>query len=137
MSFFDDYFDELDLVCATDEERNRCRAAQNNSAEMNLSNPENIENACALINAFTNAFTNNSLLNLLFDKEEPEEEDYEEDDDDLYEVDSEYIANAYLEEKVPGYETLDTEQKNRIIARLADFLEWFNTEWVDDDGCDL
>lgn len=165
MNLFD-LFRELALECA-DDKCDKCGAAENNCTdeettlkingeEMDLSKPENVEKACALIDAFT-SITNNPVLNLLFDKEEfeamaadtkkklhnnlleePEEEESEEDDDndDLYEVDSEYIANAYLEENVPGYETLDTAQKDRIVARLADFLEWFNTQWVDDDGCD-
>ena len=50
------------------------------------------------------------------------------DDTNKFEDDAHYVANAYLEDTVDGWENVSEDQKNRSINALASFFNWMKAQ---------
>ena len=107
-----------------------------NGEELDLSTEENVKKAYDLVDAFANntilkMFMPESVINKMVDsaKERIDEIhqstiDEEPEDATKFEDDAHYVANAYLEDTVDGWEDVPEDQKNRSINVLADFFNW-------------
>ena len=111
-----------------------------NGEELDLSTEENVKKAYDLVDAFANnpilkLFMTESDINKMVDSakerinaihqstisEAPE-------DANKFEDDAHYVANAYLEDTVDGWEDVPEDQKNRSINALANFFNWMKLQ---------
>ena len=111
-----------------------------NGEELDLSTEENVKKAYDLVDAFANnpilkMFMTESVINKMVDsaKERIDEIhqstiDEEPEDATKFEDDAHYVANAYLEDTVDGWEDVPEDQKNRSINALADFFNWMKLQ---------
>lgn len=107
--------------------------------ELDLSKEENVKKAYDMVDAFAEnplmkLFMSDNTINEMIESaknridsihaqltEQPEEEQQFEDD-------AEYVANAYLEDTVEGWENVPAEQKTRSIHALASFFNWMKKQ---------
>ena len=107
--------------------------------ELDLSKEENVKKAYDMVDAFAEnplmkLFMSDNAINEMIESaknridsihtqltEQPEEEQQFEDD-------AEYVANAYLEDTVEGWENVPAEQKTRSIRALAYFFNWMKKQ---------
>lgn len=111
-----------------------------NGEELDLSTEENVKKAYDLVDAFANnpilkMFMTESVINKMIDsaKERIDEIhqstiDKEPEDATKFEDDAHYVANAYLEDTVDGWEDVPEDQKNRSINALANFFNWMKLQ---------
>lgn len=119
-----------------------------NENELDLSIEENVKKAYDIIDAFANNPIFKTLMtkgdiNKMVDSakerinaihqsaisEAPEDatEDATE-DTNKFEDDAHYVANAYLEDTVDGWEDVPEDKKNRSINALANFFNWMKVQ---------
>ena len=111
-----------------------------NGEELDLSTEENVKKAYDLVDAFANnpilkMFMTESVINKMVDsaKERIDEIhqstiDEESEDATKFEDDAHYVANAYLEDAVDGWEDVPEDQKTRSINALANFFNWMKLQ---------
>lgn len=111
-----------------------------NGEELDLSTEENVKKAYDLVDAFANnpilkMFMTESAINKMVDsaKERIDEIhqstiDEAPEDANKFEDDAHYVANAYLEDTVDGWEDVPEDQKNRSINALANFFNWMKLQ---------
>ena len=111
-----------------------------NGEELDLSTEENVKKAYDLVDAFANnpilkMFMTESVINKMVDsaKERIDEIhqstiDEKPEDATKFEDDAHYVANAYLEDTVDGWEDVPEDQKNRSINALASFFNWMKAQ---------
>lgn len=111
-----------------------------NGEKLDLSTEENVKKAYDLVDAFANnpilkMFMTESAINKMVDsaKERIDEIhqstiDEAPEDTNKFEDDAHYVANAYLEDTVDGWEDVPEDQKNRSINALASFFNWMKAQ---------
>ena len=119
-----------------------------NENELDLSIEENVKKAYDLIDSFANnpifkmLMTESDINNMVDSAKErinaihqlaisEASEDATEDateDANKFEDDAHYVANAYLEDTVDGWEDVPEDKKIRSINALADFFNWMKVQ---------
>ena len=111
-----------------------------NGKELDLSTEENVKKAYDLVDAFANNpilkmyMTENAINKMVNSAKERIDVihqsaiDKAHDDINKFEDDAHYVANAYLEDTVDGWENVSEDQKNRSINALASFFNWMKAQ---------
>ena len=101
---------------------------------------ENVKKAYDLVDAFANNpilkmyMTENAINKMVNSAKERIDAihqsaiDKAHEDTNKFEDDAHYVANAYLEDTVDGWENVSEDQKNRSINALASFFNWMKTQ---------
>ena len=98
-----------------------------NGKELDLSTEENVKKANDLVDAFAiNKMVNSAKERI--DAIHQSAIDKAHDDTNKFEDDAHYVANAYLEDTVDGWENVSEDQKNRSINALASFFNWMKAQ---------
>ena len=111
-----------------------------NGKELDLSTEENVKKAYDLVDAFANNpilkmyMTENAINKMVNSAKERIDAIHQSaidkayDDTNKFEDDAHYVANAYLEDTVDGWENVSEDQKNRSINALASFFNWMKAQ---------
>ena len=111
-----------------------------NGEELDLSTEENVKKAYDLVDAFANnpilkMFMTESAINKMVDSAKERIDEIHQstinetlEDANKFEDDAHYVANAYLEDTVDGWEDVSEDQKNRSINALANFFNWMKLQ---------
>lgn len=111
-----------------------------NGKELDLSTEENVKKAYDLVDAFANNpilkmyMTENAINKMVNSAKERIDAihqsaiDKAHEDANKFEDDAHYVANAYLEDTVDGWENVSEDQKNRSINALASFFNWMKAQ---------
>ena len=111
-----------------------------NGEELDLSTEENVKKAYDLVDAFANnpilkMFMTESAINKMVDSAKERIDEIHQstinetlEDANKFEDDAHYVANAYLEDTVDGWEDVPEDQKNRSINALANFFNWMKLQ---------
>lgn len=111
-----------------------------NGEELDLSTEENVKKAYDLVDAFANnpilkMFMTESAINKMVDSAKERIDEIHQstidevpEDTNKFEDDAHYVANAYLEDTVDGWEDVPEDQKNRSINALASFFNWMKAQ---------
>lgn len=111
-----------------------------NGKELDLSTEENVKKAYDLVDEFANNpilkmyMTENAINKMVNSAKERIDAihqsaiDKAHDDTNKFEDDAHYVANAYLEDTVDGWENVSEDQKSRSINALASFFNWMKAQ---------
>ena len=105
-----------------------------------LNDEKNVKKAYDLVDAFANNpilkmyMTENAINKMVNSAKERIDAihqsaiDKAHEDTNKFEDDAHYVANAYLEDTVDGWENVSEDQKNRSINALASFFNWMKAQ---------